>query len=97
MNQQIAPIATLRNQVMNAETAEQFRMALPAHISVEKFQRTVVTACSKNNDLLAADRTSLLNSCVSVSFSWSKASKPVEYSEIFIWLAADTLLYPSIL
>ena len=61
---QLAPINELRKQIMSEGSAQQLKMALPAHISVEKFQRTVLTAVSKNNDLINADRASLMNSCV---------------------------------
>ncbi len=38
----------------------EFKMALPSHISADKFQRTVMTAVQQNPDLLGADRRSLL-------------------------------------
>jgi recombination protein RecT len=38
--------------------------ALPAHMKVEQFNRVVMTAVNNNNDLVAADRQSLFNSCV---------------------------------
>jgi recombination protein RecT len=44
--------------------ANDFKMALPAHISPEKFQRTVMTAAQSNPDLLKADRASLITSCM---------------------------------
>jgi recombination protein RecT len=44
--------------------ASDFKMALPAHISPEKFQRTVMTAAQSNPDLLRADRGSLITSCM---------------------------------
>lgn len=44
--------------------ASDFKMALPAHISPEKFQRTVMTAAQSNPDLLKADRASLITSCM---------------------------------
>ncbi|SNT20247.1 recombinase RecT [Sphingopyxis indica] len=44
--------------------AEQMRRALPAHISPEKFQRTIITAAQANPDLLRADRQSLLLACM---------------------------------
>lgn len=40
----------------------QIRMALPAHIPVEKFQRVAITAVQTNTDLLDCDRTSLFAS-----------------------------------
>lgn len=44
--------------------ASEFQMALPSHITPEKFQRTVMTAVASNPDMLAADRQSLLLSCM---------------------------------
>ena len=52
----------LRNQLETR--VEDFKMALPAHISPEKFQRTVLTAAQSNPDLLKADRASLITSCM---------------------------------
>lgn len=39
--------------------ADQLKMALPSHISVEKFQRVAMTAITSDPDLLYADRRSL--------------------------------------
>jgi recombination protein RecT len=47
-----------------AKGADQFKMALPAHISVEKFQRTILTAVQNDPQLLDADRGSLLLACM---------------------------------
>jgi recombination protein RecT len=55
-------LAQFREQL--DERAEDLRMALPAHISPDKFQRTVVTAVQQNPDLLRADRRSLILSCM---------------------------------
>lgn len=44
--------------------ADDFKMALPAHITPEKFQRTVMTAAQSNPDILKADRASLITSCM---------------------------------
>lgn len=44
--------------------AQDFKMALPAHISPEKFQRTVMTAAQSNPELLKADRGSLITACM---------------------------------
>lgn len=44
--------------------AEQLRRALPAHITPEKFQRTVLTAAQANPDLLRSDRQALLLACM---------------------------------
>ena len=38
----------------------EFKMALPNHISPDKFQRTVMTAVQQNPDLMEADRRTLL-------------------------------------
>jgi recombination protein RecT len=42
--------------------AGQIKMALPSHISVEKFQRVAITAVQTNQDLLTCDRASLFAS-----------------------------------
>jgi recombination protein RecT len=52
----------LRNQLDTR--AEDFKMALPAHISPEKFQRTLLTAAQSNPELLKADRGSLITSAM---------------------------------
>jgi recombination protein RecT len=44
--------------------ADDFKMALPAHITPEKFQRTVITAAQSNPDILKADRGSLITACM---------------------------------
>lgn len=44
--------------------AEDFKMALPAHITPEKFQRTVMTAAQSNPDILKADRATLITACM---------------------------------
>ena len=38
----------------------EFKMALPSHITADKFQRTVMTAVQQNPDLINADRRTLL-------------------------------------
>jgi recombination protein RecT len=54
------PLATLETQL--DARLEQFRTALPSHISVEKFQQTVLAAVRNSPELLAADRRSFINS-----------------------------------
>lgn len=44
--------------------AGEIQMALPAHITPEKFQRTLLTAVQSNADLLRADRQSLVLACM---------------------------------
>ncbi|MCX7898503.1 MAG: recombinase RecT [Methylocystis sp.] len=54
-------------EVFKAQIARQereFRMALPAHIPVERFMRVVNTAVTSNPDLLNADRVTLFQSAV---------------------------------
>lgn len=43
--------------------AQDIQNALPGHITPDKFQRTVLTAVAQNQDLLKADRQSLILSC----------------------------------
>ncbi|KQX18377.1 MULTISPECIES: recombinase RecT [unclassified Sphingomonas] len=52
----------LRRSLTNR--TDDFKMALPAHITPEKFQRTIMTAAQSNPDLLKADRGSLITSCM---------------------------------
>jgi recombination protein RecT len=40
-----------------------FAAELPSHIPLERFKRTIVTACNLQSDLFYADRRSLLNAC----------------------------------
>jgi recombination protein RecT len=63
-SKQITPFEEVRSQVLSPSFADQVKMALPDHISVEKFQRIVITALAKTPDLVAADRPSLFTSCV---------------------------------
>lgn len=56
------PLAKLATQL--DQRADEFRKALPAHISPEKMQRTIITAVQNNPDLLNADRQSLVTSCM---------------------------------
>jgi phage RecT family recombinase len=42
----------------------QFASALPGHIPVERFKRTVITALNSNADLARADRRSLFTACI---------------------------------
>jgi recombination protein RecT len=44
--------------------ASDFKMALPAHIPLERFQRVVMTAVTSNPDLMRADRRSLFESAM---------------------------------
>lgn len=56
------PVAVIR-QNLDA-MAPQFKAALPAHITVEKFTRVAMTAIQNNPDLAGADRSSLFGSIV---------------------------------
>lgn len=53
-----APIEILKGTV--ARRADDFKMVLPSHITVDKFQRTIATAALSNPQLLNCDRQSLL-------------------------------------
>lgn len=52
------PIEVIKSIV--ARKANDFKMVLPSHISVDKFQRTIATAALSNPTLLGCDRQSLL-------------------------------------
>jgi recombination protein RecT len=43
--------------------ARQLAVSLPSHISIEKFQRTLMAAVKADPELLKADRASLINAC----------------------------------
>jgi recombination protein RecT len=43
--------------------SQQLAQALPSHISIEKFQRTLMSAVKADPELLRADRRSLFNAC----------------------------------
>lgn len=51
-------------KVIMASRKKDFEGALPSHISFEKFQRTVLTACFQNPDLFATDKQSLMLSAI---------------------------------
>ena len=56
------PITVLRTQL--EQRAAEFAMVLPAHITPDAFQRTILTAAHENQDLLKCDRRSLLTACM---------------------------------
>lgn len=56
------PLAKLYTQL--EQRADEFRAALPSHISPEKFQRTIVTAVQADPELLRANRQSLILACM---------------------------------
>jgi recombination protein RecT len=55
------PVAFFKAQLESR--ARDIQSALPAHISTDKFQRTIMTAVAQNPELLKADRNSLILSC----------------------------------
>ena len=56
------PSVKLRAQL--DERAPELKLALPAHIRVDHFVRSMLTACALNPDLYTVDRTSLLLACL---------------------------------
>lgn len=58
----LTPMAKLQDDLAKREKS--FSDLLPAHISPEKFQRTVITAALADPVLLQADRKSLLTACM---------------------------------
>jgi recombination protein RecT len=58
------PVKDLQAQLAMESVKAQFSVALPAHITPDKFARVVMTAVAKNPDLAQADRRSLFNSCL---------------------------------
>lgn len=57
----LAPVAAIKHGL--EQMRPQFAVALPKHISPERFERTVLTALNNNADLAACDRRSLFNAC----------------------------------
>lgn len=57
-----SPVQVIRENL--TQMAPQFKAALPAHITVEKFTRVAMTAIQNNPDLANADRSSLFGSIV---------------------------------
>lgn len=62
---QITVIDEVRQNIQRMEP--QFRMALPSHISAERFQRVAITAIQNSPDLLNADRRSLYSACMKLA------------------------------
>ena len=62
MNTALKPIDEFRDNINRM--GDQFLAALPKHVDVEKFKRTIVTAVSLTPALLEADRRSLLASAM---------------------------------
>lgn len=60
----ITPLDNLKATLSLPAMKEQFKSALPPHISPDKFVRVVMTAVSQNKDLVDADRNSLFASCL---------------------------------
>jgi len=56
-----SPIQHMRAQITSAAMTDQFRMALPKGVSVERFQRVLLTALQNNPKLLEVDQRSVLS------------------------------------
>lgn len=66
MNQvTVTPIQEIKSTIENMKP--QFGLALPKHISVDKFTRVVQTALSNNPKLIEADRRSLYSACMAAA------------------------------
>jgi recombination protein RecT len=59
---QVTVVDQLKSSIKLMEP--QFKMALPPHISVEKFVRVIQTALQTNKDLVESDRTSFFAACM---------------------------------
>lgn len=58
----ISPVEELGKALSQMEG--QFKLALPDHVPVEKFVRTVLTAVQGNKDLMSADKNTLFAACL---------------------------------
>jgi recombination protein RecT len=56
------PLTVIRQNLQ--QMAPEFKAALPAHVSVDKFTRVAMTAIQNNPDLQNADRRSLFGAIV---------------------------------
>ncbi len=55
-------IVTLKNQIADPRMTAQFKMALPAHVTPEKFQRVAITALNNAPDIANCDPKTVMNS-----------------------------------
>lgn len=65
MTNQLTVIDEVRNAI--SRMTPQFALALPSHISPEKFERVAITAIQNSPDLLNADRRSLYSACMKLA------------------------------
>lgn len=64
----IAPVNSFKKALTQFEgqistVSQQLAVSLPSHISIDKFQRTLMAAVKADPELLKADRASLINAC----------------------------------
>lgn len=64
---QMKPIDVVRAHLNAGPMREQLSMALPKHVSVDRFNRVAITAISQTPSLLDADRRSLFAACVTAA------------------------------
>ncbi|HYF57371.1 MAG TPA: recombinase RecT [Burkholderiaceae bacterium] len=57
-------VALIRSDLANPAFRQQLQAALPEHVNLDKFVRTVITAIQSNYMLAQADRTTLLKACM---------------------------------
>ena len=62
MSKELRPLDALKGEI--TRMSPQFQMALPKHISTEKFTRVLITAISTNELLVTATRQSLFAACM---------------------------------
>lgn len=62
---ELAPIDRIKSDL--TKKADEFKMVLPSHITVDKFQRVVATAALSNPSLLGCERASLLLACMKLA------------------------------
>lgn len=61
---QMSPVDQVRQALSGQKMTAELQMALPPHITVDKFRQVAITAINKSPDLAMADRASLFNACV---------------------------------
>ncbi len=67
MSKELTVIDEVRNSI--TKMAPQFKMALPSHVSPDKFIRVLMTGIQNNKSILDADRTSLYSAAMKAAAS----------------------------
>lgn len=61
---EVLTLTVFQNWIDHEDRMSQFRAALPSHVTPDRFVRIIKTAVAKSPELLTADKTSLMLSCM---------------------------------